>query len=914
MGDTVLDMGGYRTFDTISPRTQFLITERLGLSLGCYDPISCLGKVIVDGEGNRIGFVTFLEKMLEEITELGVRYFPGHAVTSLERAGEDYLVNVAALPFPIAASRVILAVPQYPLQQPRRRHRPSQHRRLTSFARALPQILRASPTVEVGDDLYTAIHSLQPVHAVKFYLYYEDAWWITKLGLEEGGFTAEGNAVSPPLEGRYHDGDIKCNADKTSCHGWLQTQYFWDFSGRTQNYFARFQKSRDSPVTMMSEISDGAKAIADVHAKVLQYHNLSPQEVPPPIEGALVTWNLATPFANTGWHYWTDATKVNDLQQFLSDQRLHLVNEAFSATPSWAEGAILMADTMIEDLFGIPPPHDPVDYLARNYISETWADAPQSAGFPDICENTCTRIDTGEPFPGFVGNGACNDGGEGSSVIQVCEYGTDCADCGPRSMAGGPGGAVAEDPACFLGNARLLLADDSRIPISEAKVGMRVKSSFGVGTITEVLKHPIHDYVRRFRLPTEHGHLVGTLDHPIFVDGRWLEAGEAHREGHLPKMQVEYEIVDYFWNLEVDGSAAEGESHHAYDVNGVTVSGLGDNPRLNAIYQRQNAFKATPAAVAMSDSPVLSDAKLETRGITSGATTVHIAAVFTPVLDLNTPPHNMKRCPAWDHIADGSQTCGSKVQWWMNAYRYDIERAMLAVSQRFRSCASCRPTNAPATAPMSMPMPRSITLSESNSATSRRRIQAGSCTVESLCPSPSPPTSDTSCDDAICGGEDDECDEYLCGDDVDECDEYLCGDDVDECDEYLCGDGDPCDAALCDPEPPLVVVAHPPSPPSPNAEVSPPPTAPAPKVESSPPPAPVDIEAAASRSLLVPILVPLLIAAVLLVAGLGAFYYLKTHKAGSISVKSAAAVKAVDTVKADAPSTSGGDARVANSV
>ena len=186
----------------------------------------------------------------------------------------------------------------------------------------------------------------------------------------------------------------------------------------------------------MSEIADGAIALADVHAKVLEYHGLNADEVVAPTDAVLATWNLAISWSNTAWHYWTDATQVPKLQAFLKEQNVHLVNEAFSATPSWAEGAILMADTMIEELYDIPPPHSPVEYLARNYVSEVWADAPQSAGYPDICENSCMR--NGDPFPSFAENGACNDGGP-DSTQPVCDYGTDCADCGPRAAADAPG-------------------------------------------------------------------------------------------------------------------------------------------------------------------------------------------------------------------------------------------------------------------------------------------------------------------------------------------------------------------------------------------------------------------------------------------------------------------------------------------
>jgi len=139
------------------------------------DPITCRGKVIVDSDGNRIGYVKFLEVMLEQLVAAGVRVTTGQPVTSIESG----VVSFATRP-PIAAELVILAVPQYPLLE----------------------ILRASPSLGVSESVYRAVHAAQPVHAVKFYLYYEDAWWITLLNQTEGSFTAPGNAVSPPLEGR----------------------------------------------------------------------------------------------------------------------------------------------------------------------------------------------------------------------------------------------------------------------------------------------------------------------------------------------------------------------------------------------------------------------------------------------------------------------------------------------------------------------------------------------------------------------------------------------------------------------------------------------------------------------------------------------------------------------------------------
>ena len=51
-------------------------------------------------------------------------------------------------------------------------------------------------------------------------------------------------------------------------------------------------------------------------------------------------------------------------------------------------------------------------------------------GPADGCSNTCE----------WAGDGACDDGGPGSS-FSVCDYGTDCDDCGARGADGGDAGA-----------------------------------------------------------------------------------------------------------------------------------------------------------------------------------------------------------------------------------------------------------------------------------------------------------------------------------------------------------------------------------------------------------------------------------------------------------------------------------------
>ena len=65
--------------------------------------------------------------------------------------------------------------------------------------------------------------------------------------------------------------------------------------------------------------------------------------------------------------------------------------------------------------------------------------------------------------------------------------------------------------------------------------------------------------------------------------------------GH--KVTYEKRLIETFYNLEIDGDKP-GESAHAYVVNGVVASSLGDNVVLNTRFPRQNVWKAKVAEAA----------------------------------------------------------------------------------------------------------------------------------------------------------------------------------------------------------------------------------------------------------------------------------------------------------------------------
>ncbi len=61
-------------------------------------------------------------------------------------------------------------------------------------------------------------------------------------------------------------------------------------------------------------------------------------------------------------------------------------------------------------------------------------ESSSTSGAADLCQDTCE----------FAHDGACDDGGAGSQ-FGVCDLGTDCGDCGLRSAGGGDGGDDGAD-------------------------------------------------------------------------------------------------------------------------------------------------------------------------------------------------------------------------------------------------------------------------------------------------------------------------------------------------------------------------------------------------------------------------------------------------------------------------------------
>jgi Hint-domain len=371
--------------------------------------------------------------------------------------------------------------------------------------------------------------------------------------------------------------------------------YANDLSGNKSQYFRRYQRDRPEPVTIISDQDlEGQMFLQHAHDRLMYYHQYEKLDAPytgfqasqilpniePPKFAVLSTWNTAIPWAGkrvsvwfgpvwfivlccrrnsltsvvflsllgTGgaWHAWTETNNIDLAKQPFVNDGIYVVNEAFSLMHGWAEGSLKVADEILEDHFG---------------VSRPW-------NFTVVDLNQIVRQTNSQE---------CVE----SSTVSTAQ------ESGGNSAGGGDGGTAAL--LCFTADALVEMADGTLKRLSEVQVGDKVVTGpeGGEGFVTETLVHPVDDTVRVAMLETAHGTLVGTPDHPVFHDGEWIEFAELPNR----ELTLERRHVDAFYNLEIDGHLLE-ESMHAYVVNGVLASGLGDNEALNLRFPRQKEWKA----------------------------------------------------------------------------------------------------------------------------------------------------------------------------------------------------------------------------------------------------------------------------------------------------------------------------------
>jgi hypothetical protein len=162
--------------------------------MGCYDDsVPCDVYNIVDENGDKAGFATFVEEMMRRLVDGGACWYPYHELHSFKKVDDATNPNGSVTELYFANSVTATATFTTVLNMPQR---------------PLLNVVRNSDLDAVGMldfETMDALHSVQTVIATKLYLYYPKGhvWW-HQLGLQTGDFETDGTARQMLLAGRYH--------------------------------------------------------------------------------------------------------------------------------------------------------------------------------------------------------------------------------------------------------------------------------------------------------------------------------------------------------------------------------------------------------------------------------------------------------------------------------------------------------------------------------------------------------------------------------------------------------------------------------------------------------------------------------------------------------------------------------------
>jgi len=117
---------------------------------------------------------------------------------------------------------------------------------------------------EGSDEMLQVFNNTEELFALKFYLYYEDAWWVNDLGMTDGTFQKVD--TNPPISGRYHDGPLVCAG---RCRGALLAYYGFDED--QFSYYYKYQGDPSKHLTILNR-DFNYEGILELHSALMDLH------------------------------------------------------------------------------------------------------------------------------------------------------------------------------------------------------------------------------------------------------------------------------------------------------------------------------------------------------------------------------------------------------------------------------------------------------------------------------------------------------------------------------------------------------------------------------------------------------------------------------------------------------------------
>jgi len=362
-----------------TPLTAHLVKDALKLKTKLYDPFpgdhSKMEK-IVDENGHNAGYATFVETMAKEAEGLQrLKIFLGHEVVGLRRSERDtnggvvISVKGPSKTFEVEASAVLLNIPQLPLLR----------------------LLRASSQVDDAMSPPADLFAPTSYAILKLYVHYEDAWWrnyLQHVGGEfsnmMGNFSAwEAPYQFPmPLEGRYWDGDFRCDGDENRpCRGFLEAIYGSD-TAIIESFRPFMLADRNGdPIVVLDQNKD-KELLKRIHRSLVAFHEKELRKVGKlelvnaslPDSAVLSSWTAEAAGFEAGCHslkvvspsgydmedvkpvFNSSLQRSKFVRPLGEDVRVFLADEAFGWPSCWAESSLVLAENAVNEMEGLSRP------------------------------------------------------------------------------------------------------------------------------------------------------------------------------------------------------------------------------------------------------------------------------------------------------------------------------------------------------------------------------------------------------------------------------------------------------------------------------------------------------------------------------------------------------------------------------
>jgi hypothetical protein len=377
-----------------------LIHGPLGLKSACFEP-SCSPdptrqnatlRKVVDDSGQNIGFGKPISTMLEQLAEAGARIvYNARLVSIVEEPSAG--VGSMRLRFrgthssEVVVSSVILNLPRNAL-----------------LGLSPESLLFSKSSAATRERLDCADNSKlgKQKMAVKGYLSYPEAWWLTRLNLTEGRreLVPTENQSLPLIQARYHGASSAACASaslegRSSCPGVLEIVDDFELGcgsdyGKGVCWYLQFWQDRDNAFQRLR--LEDSSAVAVVHEKLLELHSkdlaaagVDISRVPPPSELYLGLWLADSPLqpvprmlgdngpADYACLHGEDPTVFLDrLRAPLEDYSLLIANNDFTYSKNahdgdWAWASLASVERLMHEHLTLAAP----EWLNEKYYRDT---------------------------------------------------------------------------------------------------------------------------------------------------------------------------------------------------------------------------------------------------------------------------------------------------------------------------------------------------------------------------------------------------------------------------------------------------------------------------------------------------------------------------------------------------------------